>query len=1060
MADIKLRIEVNPNAEIEKLGTITNKVNDVGSNSNISNTSFTANINGVYNNVLNANKNGREMLSFANNGILKFNSDGYLSINGDTAGKLASETNPDMFVWGAVPATKQYSVKLTFSNATLLKDIIIYGDKIANQFPTKAIIDGEKTIYNDDAQWAISMDIESDTHTIEFVEWNRINYNACITNIMVSLRYLELDKSYIDNIESLSQSTSDASSIQYGILANSGSATIRDLDGELEDYIKDNVIDISNVPVQIFVNGNEVQSHITTDSDYSNDDKIISMQMSNKLNKLNQLTYNGKQLINQPLNAYELLKDVLLSLGDSDWYSEEQINSTLSKKIVYGNDNVEGSIKSYLESIIVPYPYLEKGSYWSTINKICELAQLQFITDNKDNITIINARPLVTSDEINNAIYIPKHYMINNLQETILLKNKYDGINISENSIVKTIVDNGNCGNVSSTNVSYTDSKNIGVIGKDAGSGYYYNMSLILYYKTFVFTIPARTNLGLYVAKNITKFSSIAKLTDGTTTDNIKSYTYYSNILNQKFTISLSDFESTVDPEKITNISYNPNNDTFTIEFVACVGNDGTFELKLNLSNEVVEQSSLESRASSMEFTFMGEQEQFSFKPIDVSTPNISQAKTIIELGNNELQQTGTMFGDIKITDLIKNNILSDYKNGIASASVDLFCGDFYSDNGKMQKDFRNGEILNIGDVVHFDNSKNIMKPKKYWKVTGRNFKYAGSPLISVELQEIIPNVAGLYNDEYYHELIYSWKDLIDNNLITINNNKLEAIDSSVIGYLKISQDINAIGNLSGNNLIGVDIPNSINTIDEYAFERSYRLKNVILGDGVYNIPKRCFYNCYNLEYINLENIKTIGNSAFYECSRLYTNIESENYIQLNNIETIGNNSFAGCIKIPRIKTGDKLISIGVGAFAACTRLISFESDSTLISYIQESVFDGCKNLNYVKFKNIKSIFDYAFNECVDLNVEGIEFGSNLESIGYGAFNGCTSLIMFTIINSVRAIDVLAFNGCTNLNRVYFENTEGWNVNTGTGNITIDVTNSTINATNLTSTYVGYLWYR
>ena len=36
MADIKLRIEVNPNAETETLGNITNKVNDVGSNANLS----------------------------------------------------------------------------------------------------------------------------------------------------------------------------------------------------------------------------------------------------------------------------------------------------------------------------------------------------------------------------------------------------------------------------------------------------------------------------------------------------------------------------------------------------------------------------------------------------------------------------------------------------------------------------------------------------------------------------------------------------------------------------------------------------------------------------------------------------------------------------------------------------------------------------------------------------------------------------------------------------------------------------------------------------------------
>ena len=202
MADIKLRIEVNPNAETETLGTITNKVNNVGSNANLSNASFKANSDGVYINTSNPKESGREMLSWGENGILKFDGAGNLSSNGVDTGYLASENEPDEFVWGIVPNNKKYSVKLTFSNATSLKDIVIYGDPTAKQFPTKAIIDGTKTIFSDDPKWAINMETESDTHTIEFTDWNRANYNACLTNIMVMLRYFDLytqhqlDRSY------------------------------------------------------------------------------------------------------------------------------------------------------------------------------------------------------------------------------------------------------------------------------------------------------------------------------------------------------------------------------------------------------------------------------------------------------------------------------------------------------------------------------------------------------------------------------------------------------------------------------------------------------------------------------------------------------------------------------------------------------------------------------------------------------------------------------------------------------------------------------------------------
>ena len=172
MADIKLRIEVNPNAETETLGDITNKTNDTGTNSNLSNTSFKAKYDGVFENLPDKRVNGSNGLSMASDD----GSDAYDFIfndldeldNVDSNGAIVEdEQNPSEFIWGVVPSSKQYSVKLTFTNATSLKDIVIYGDTEVGQFPTKAIIDGTRTIYSDDAKWAINMQAEKDTHTIE-----------------------------------------------------------------------------------------------------------------------------------------------------------------------------------------------------------------------------------------------------------------------------------------------------------------------------------------------------------------------------------------------------------------------------------------------------------------------------------------------------------------------------------------------------------------------------------------------------------------------------------------------------------------------------------------------------------------------------------------------------------------------------------------------------------------------------------------------------------------------------------------------------------------------------
>lgn len=64
---------------------------------------------------------------------------------------------------------------------------------------------------------------------------------------------LELGKEWIDDLTVLSQSSSNPSDINYEMLASSGSIDLRDLDGELEHYIKTGEIDDSSLPIQIYI---------------------------------------------------------------------------------------------------------------------------------------------------------------------------------------------------------------------------------------------------------------------------------------------------------------------------------------------------------------------------------------------------------------------------------------------------------------------------------------------------------------------------------------------------------------------------------------------------------------------------------------------------------------------------------------------------------------------------------------------------------------------------------------------------------------------------------------
>ena len=229
-------------------------------------------------------------LSFAKD-YLKF-TNGFLSNYDGISGVAQMERGYNGFMFGAVAEDKTYTCTLTITG-TNIDSIYIYGDKEAGQFPTEAYLDGDSSnlIYSDDNDWAIVFSTPQNSHSITFTKWNRENYNACFTHLAILMNELWLDKSWIKDVESLSQSTASPNDISYGILANSGSANIIDRNGEILDYIQDGIIENSNLPISVFANGKQIQAHIISDSDYLLD-KTFSIQLTNEIDLLRNININ------------------------------------------------------------------------------------------------------------------------------------------------------------------------------------------------------------------------------------------------------------------------------------------------------------------------------------------------------------------------------------------------------------------------------------------------------------------------------------------------------------------------------------------------------------------------------------------------------------------------------------------------------------------------------------------------------------------------------------------------------------------------------------------------
>ncbi len=149
-------------------------------------------------------------------------------------------------------------------------------------------------------------------------------------------------------------------------------------------------------------------------------------------------------------------------------------------------------------------------------------------------------------------------------------------------------------------------------------------------------------------------------------------------------------------------------------------------------------------------------------------------------------------------------------------------------------------------------------------------------------------------------------------------------------------------------NLSSIEIPTSVSNIGEYAFKGCNGLNSIIVSkdNPVYDSRNDCnaiiktrdntlIVGCSNTKIPT--SVTEIGDSAFYECSQL-------NSIEMSNVNKIGNSAFLGCTGLTDIKFSNKLWIIGDKAFYNCNKLEHIEIPSSVNS-IGKYVFYYCSGL-------------------------------------------------------------------------------------------------------------------
>lgn len=272
--------------------------------------------------------------------------------------------------------------------------------------------------------------------------------------------------------------------------------------------------------------------------------------------------------------------------------------------------------------------------------------------------------------------------------------------------------------------------------------------------------------------------------------------------------------------------------------------------------------------------------------------------------------------------------------------------------------------------------------------------------------------------------------------------------------------------------IVSAVIPDSVTTIGDSAFQSCSNLKSVVFpknesGNFKLNYYSFAFSGIENVD-LSKTNMESVARDAFYGCKKLKT-------VKLNNVKTIEQFAFSQCSALTSLIHSGELTTIGERSFESCKKLtvlkgensqhnldtvLQFDYHSFYGSGIRDivfnknlkatnSAFEGCLNLGTVDFSQVSSNFasfskskieklifpssltvisSYIFSDATigsivlpdtvteirngafsGAHIQKITFGSGLKSIGAEAFKNANATYDFSKVTGALSIGYEAF---------------------------------------------------
>ena len=217
---------------------------------------------------------------------------------------------------------------------------------------------------------------------------------------------------------------------------------------------------------------------------------------------------------------------------------------------------------------------------------------------------------------------------------------------------------------------------------------------------------------------------------------------------------------------------------------------------------------------------------------------------------------------------------------------------------------------------------------------------------------------------------------------------------------------------LNGTKITELNIPNSVTSIKDYAFDGCGGLTGVTIPNSVTSIGESAFERCTGLTYIySLALVPpTIKDSfTFYGCygATLYVpDIVLESYKAADYW-----NNFTNIVGMPYTF---KVDGTSYHATTMNTASVMANNDTGTL-YSGDVVIPDSVTYEGYTFA-VTGIESNAFDGCFELT--SLVIPNSVETIGEQAFQGCTGLTSVTIGSGVTAIGAKAFNYCNALETV------------------------------------------